>query len=211
MHWVDRGPEPEGLAAVRAHYTQRWVDHYRNGNRSKPSDSSWREFKSYLDEVFSGICAYCEELDPGEVEHFRPKSRFPELVYDWANWVFACHNCNYAKLEKWPSGGYVDSCAKSKSARPENFFDFDTLTGEIVPKQGLSQGRHKKAVQMIADLRLNDFHHLRARRMWVIAVSQALSNPGPDEDSVAFVELVTNRGTQFSSITRVLLAELGVR
>lgn len=31
--------------------------------------------------VFFGLCAYCEELCKDEVEHFRPKSRFPERVY----------------------------------------------------------------------------------------------------------------------------------
>lgn len=171
MHCVDRGQEPEGLQPVRSHYTPRWVEHYRNGTGSKPSDSRWRDFHDDLGGVFFGLCAYCEESCRGEIEHFRPKSRFPQLVYDWSNWVFACHDCNHAKSERWPPRWYVDPCARSRSALPEQFFTFDSLTGEVIPRESLSPVRRKKAMQMIDDLRLNDLHHLRKRRTWIWLVS----------------------------------------
>jgi hypothetical protein len=37
-------------------------------------------------------------------------------------------------------------------ARPERFFDFDTLTGEILVKGGVSQAQHSKAMRTITDL-----------------------------------------------------------
>jgi len=176
MHWVDRSPEPDGLGAVRSRYILRWVEYYPNRTGVRPSDSHWRRFHDDLSKVFSGLCAYCEESDEGEVDHFHPKSKFPQMVYDWSNWVFACHSCNLAKGEKWPPGGYVDPCSRSRPARPENFFDFNTVTGYIIPKAGLSPARRKKAMQMIGDLRLNAHHHLRTRRAWVRAVSESLSD-----------------------------------
>ena len=164
MHWVDRGPEPGSLEPIRSAYTLKWVQYYRDGVGTKPTDSRWRKFHADLRQVFHGFCAYCEELGKGEVDHFRPKSKFPDLVYHWSNWLFTCHDCNNAKGEKWPIGGYIDPCAKSVSDHPEYYFTFDTLTGEILPMKGLSSTRRQKAQEMIEDLQLNRGHHLRERQ-----------------------------------------------
>lgn len=208
MHRVDRGPAPGRLAGVRSRYTPRWIEHYRNGTGSRPSDSRWRDFRNDLSEAFFGLCGYCEESCLGVADHFHPKSKFPELVYDWSNWVFACHRgCNTAKGEKWPPGGYGDPCARSRLARPENFFAFDTRTGAIKPKDGLSPSRRKKAIQTRDDLDLNAPHHLKTRSAWVRALEQSLADPNtvPTE----FLAWVADRSTQLSSIARVLLAERG--
>ena len=119
MHWVDRGPEPASLSQVRERYTPRWIAYYRDDVGARPTDSYWRDFHDDLSQVFFNLCAYCEEICRGEVDHFRPKSRFPEQVYQWSNWVLACHDCNLWKSDKWPTGGYVDPCAKTAAARPE--------------------------------------------------------------------------------------------
>lgn len=37
----------------------------------------------------------------GDIEHIRPKMRFPELVVDWANLTLACSRCNQTKGSKW--------------------------------------------------------------------------------------------------------------
>ncbi len=174
MHWVDRGTEPPALKKVRRKHTSRWVKHYRHGQGTKPSDDHWRDFHEDLRKAFSDLCAYCEETCKGEVDHFHPKSKFPEDVYRWSNWLFACHDCNHAKSDEWPSGGYVDPCAKTRLARPEEFFDFDWKTGEIVPKPRLSRARHKKAVTTIRDLKLNAYHKLKDRLIWVIMVGTVL-------------------------------------
>ena len=145
MHWVDRGPEPAELGPVRSHYGPGWIRYYRHGQGSRPTDNYWLRFRGNLQGAFSSICVYCERLSGMEVDHFRPKSKFPEQVYEWSNWVLACRDCNFAKLDKWPTGGYVDPCARSRSARPDVFFRFDTLTGDIIPSSGLSQSRRLKA------------------------------------------------------------------
>lgn len=209
MHWVDRGPEPDGLEAVRSQYTPRWVEYYRDGMGARPSDTRWLDFVSELRGVFFDLCSYCEEVTRGEVEHFRPKSRFPESVYEWSNWTLACRDCNHAKLNKWPPRGYVDPCARSRSARPENFFDFDTLTGEVIPKAGLSTTRREKAQRMIVDLRLNEHQHLKSRLLWLRVVAQGFVDDPRDDPDRVFMELVSARTTQFSSITRAWMFEQG--
>lgn len=213
MHWVDRGPEPDRLAPIRDRHTPRWIRYYRCADGDKPSDSRWRDFSDELASAFGDLCAYCEEICRGEVDHFRPKSRYPELVYTWLNWLFACHDCNHAKLHQWPPGGYVDPCARTQAARPERFFTFDTETGEILPKSDLSPGRRRKAMRTIDDLRLNEWHHLKKRRLWIRLVSARIPDdpadmtPDLEEDRTH----LSARTTPRSSITRRWLYERGHR
>ena len=208
MHWVDRGSEPAGLAAVRECYTPRWID-YSQGKGSKPGDSRWRDFRGDLCKAFSGLCAYCEEEARGEVDHFRPKSKFPKRVYEWSNWVFACHDCNWSKGDKWPRNGYADPC--SGQERPENFFRFDTTTGEILPKPELGPDLRDKAQQTIDDLSLNASHHLRKRLQWLAVVSGAISGDPEHqaEHEVKYRTFLASRTTRLSSITRAWLVEQG--
>ena len=41
-----------------------------------------------------GRCHYCEDATAHEVEHFRPKSLYPEHTFLWPNYLFACDLCN---------------------------------------------------------------------------------------------------------------------
>lgn len=211
MHWVDRGPEPAGLERIRTRYTPRWVAYYPEQTGVKPRDARWRDFHGDLRRAFAGLCAYCEERDKGVVDHFRPKSKFPELVYAWSNWLFACHNCNQAKGDQWPPSGYIDPCSDSPPERPENFFRFDTATGEILPGLGLSSDDQNKAQKMIADLSLNAEYHLRERLEWLRLVSGAISDDpnyqGSEEENLR--SYLTSRDAKLSSITRAWLVECG--
>ena len=213
MHWVDRGPEPERLAEIQTRYTLRWVKYYRCDDGNKPSDSKWRVFSLDLADAFSGLCAYCENRCRGEVDHFRPKSRYPNLVYSWDNWLFACHDCNHAKRERWPPRGYVDPCARSRYARPERFFTFDVVTGEILPKEGLTPGRRRKAQTTIDDLRLNEWHHLKNRLEWLQLMSAIIPDE-PAELTAAQEKLRAkyfSRLTPYSSVTRHWISKRGHR
>jgi uncharacterized protein (TIGR02646 family) len=53
------------------------------------------------------VCAYCQcplpHDDPGDVEHFRPKSFYWWLAYEFSNYFLSCGLCNrYYKREKFP-------------------------------------------------------------------------------------------------------------
>ena len=98
------------------------------------------------------------------VDHFRPLSRYPALAYEWTNWVFSCYRCNADnKRDGWPPLGYVDPSASDAQERPEQYFDYDVLTGEIVPRAGLTSGARTKALRTIDDLGLNKIDVLRDR------------------------------------------------
>ena len=213
MHWVDRGPEPSGLEEIRDHYTCRWIDFYEKGIGTRPTDSRWRDFREDLGQPFRLQCGYCESTCRGQVDHFRPKSTFPELVYEWSNWIFACSDCNQAKGDKWPEEGYVDPCAASESCRPGNHFTFDTETGEIIPLDDLDQSRREKAMTMIDDLNLNGEQHMKRRGRLLKALAAIMPDDPRDETPVIgrWRRIISSRDSDSSSLVRTWLAERGYR
>ena len=68
-------------------------------NRNRPTNRVFRVVRQKLDEMCSGArrCAYCEDSAADEVEHVRPKDLYPEHVFCWANYVYACGPCNSPK------------------------------------------------------------------------------------------------------------------
>ena len=176
---VYRGREPKKLKGIRGKYTRGWIEFYRDGIGCKPRDDYWRSFREDLERIFYSLCAYCEHRVKGEIDHFKPKSVFPELVYVWSNWVFACHDCNSAKRNEWPALGYVDPCARFEPAFPERYFVFDTQVGFIHPNPSLSENLRAKSQQTIDDLGLNDYLHMKRRVERILLLSALL----PDEPS----------------------------
>ena len=61
--------------------------------------------KRVLEEVSFGKCIYCEakvtDVYYGDVEHIKPKLKFPELEFDWDNLGFVCAKCNGEKHDKY--------------------------------------------------------------------------------------------------------------
>ena len=214
MHCVARGPEPDGLEAIREKYTAGWMRRYPNGKGSRPNDTHWRDFRETLRKDFRGLCGYCEERTKGEVDHFRPVSRFPKQVYQWSNRIFSCTACNRANGAKWPPLGYVDPCADSEAERPEAYFTFGTLNGMIRPRAGLSPDRHARAATMIRDLALNGYHHMQNRVAAVQRLSQMerISVSGhhlSQEILVTTFLRLSSRQEPWSSVIRVWLLEQG--
>ena len=119
---------------------------------------------------FNHKCGYCERACDAargnpkapELDHFKPRSKFPALTYVWGNWVLSCKECNTIKADKWANGGFVDPCADDVMERPEEYFDFDCEYMELIPKSGLDAERKRRVRQTIKDLDLNDLQHCRA-------------------------------------------------
>lgn len=72
-------------------------------HRNKKSNPAFKEIRTRLDEMCSGArrCAYCEDSCADEVEHIRPKDLYPENVFHWPNYLYACGPCNGYKNNHW--------------------------------------------------------------------------------------------------------------
>ena len=215
MRWIDRGPEPDGVAGYARQFTTGWVDYFRNGIGGRPTDSYWREFRAALGNRSGNICWYCERQCKTEasgraatVDHFKPLSRFPEQAYEWHNWIFSCRRCNGDyKGNKWPAAGYVDPSATAESERPEQYFDYDMLTGELIPHPDLNSDGKRKAAGTITDLGLNQvdvrFYRINWTRQFVSDL-RMLSG----DDRQAFADFFCQQPIEYAGVTQMVVAQL---
>ncbi len=188
MHSVERSPEPDFFASLRATYTQ-W---------DELDDDARIRIRGALVRDFGTVCVYCEQAcqsptqsaDPNDesVDHFRPRNRFPEQWLDWLNLVYACRRCNQAKGGSWPGfddalvnqllsgedsryttvSEYVNPNVVAGQTPAGDFFAFDTATGAIFPSEQLDRMEWSIARRTIRDIDLNDsgLGENDARHLW---------------------------------------------
>ncbi|MBQ7291289.1 MAG: TIGR02646 family protein [Clostridia bacterium] len=114
-------------------------------------------------------CAFCE-CKPGEtsnieVEHFEPKSIYPDLAFEWDNLLPSCRKCNEAKSDHDTRTSPIINPAKED---PEMLLTYDSL--RIVPLQG--SGQEKKADNTITVCNLNCNRLYNARAELLISVTE---------------------------------------
>ena len=217
MRWVDRGPAPSGVDYYASRYTYLWMQHVHQGGARPSQHNYWTVFAPDLRERFHGKCGYCERrCSRGEgplgsrsptVDHFMPLNQFPELAYEWTNWVFSCRRCNEDyKGCSWPPLGYVDPCAAQISERPERYFDYDHDTGELLPRVGLPQVAKDKARRTAEDLGLNERDMRVSRIQWIERFRDELAQNDVSE-WMAIVDGYTDDAEEHCGITRMFLAQ----
>lgn len=69
------------------------------GKRNVKTNKTFEAVKATLKQISPGIerCVYCEDSQCDEVEHFYPKSFYPQFCFDWSNYFYACGVCNGPK------------------------------------------------------------------------------------------------------------------
>ena len=67
--------------------------------RNVKTNRTFEAVKVALKEISPGIerCVYCEDSQCDEVEHFYPKTLYPQFCFDWSNYFYACGVCNGPK------------------------------------------------------------------------------------------------------------------
>jgi 5-methylcytosine-specific restriction endonuclease McrA len=110
---LQKGEIPNWVVANKESETAQYVAWRRQAdeigsNKAGTEPAPWQreDIKHALIlESNRGKCVYCEShvvhVTFGDVEHCKPKSRFPEAVLDWENLGLACPKCNNAKLAQW--------------------------------------------------------------------------------------------------------------
>ena len=108
MHKIQRNEPPNGLNEKNIEFNQ------KDNHTSEEIKNEWNAFtKSVLKkktlenlkEMFKNCCAYCEGkyvvTSSSQIEHFKPKSLYPNLMFDYNNMNLSCELCNKAKLNKF--------------------------------------------------------------------------------------------------------------
>ena len=69
------------------------------------NNSCWRSCEADLSVLYHNKCAYCEQKivvkRESTIEHYRPKSDYYWLAYEWSNLFIACNTCNGKKGDKF--------------------------------------------------------------------------------------------------------------
>ena len=85
-------------------------------NRDGEYYASYREYRQEIREDCLGYCVYCDCHENEmrghtvmEIDHFRPRGKFPELANNPYNLVWSCASCNSNKSNHWPALGTNDT------------------------------------------------------------------------------------------------------
>lgn len=75
----------------------------RFSSRNLGTNATFREVRRALRQMCSGAqrCAYCEDSASNQIEHMRPKDLYPEQVFQWTNYTYACGLCNGPKNNRF--------------------------------------------------------------------------------------------------------------
>lgn len=101
---VSRSPQPDILKRLGTKWLKKLKAIKANSQASKKqidnaiNKYNHPEIKAALEGMFNCKCAYCESkvsiVAYGEIEHFRPKSIYEDLTFDWHNFLYSCTICN---------------------------------------------------------------------------------------------------------------------
>ena len=114
-------------------------------NRNGEYYTNYREYKQEIRRDCLGRCVYCDlhENELGgqtvmEIDHFRPRGKFPRLANNPHNLVWSCATCNNKKSNHWPALGTNDTFVGNKGfidSFEENRLDYFEVgsDGTIIP------------------------------------------------------------------------------
>lgn len=62
----------------------------------RQQNKAFREVRAVLAQMAPGVqhCMYCENSEGTDIDHFRPRRRYPRLAFRWDNYLLACSGCN---------------------------------------------------------------------------------------------------------------------
>lgn len=162
---VQKAAEPTILTANKQHWTDDLlrkiaaVGGYDNLTDSDKSDYVYHYKHADIHTALRNgrsveKCIYCERNiitgDPN-VEHYHPKSIYPQETFDWANLFSACVNCNRPKGKFNTS---VNPFIHPVNDDPEEFLTYEGLVIKPRYKAATNQRLHDKGKNVIEKCKL---------------------------------------------------------
>lgn len=103
---ISKGGKPEILTANAHTWREELLGYIERGetpSQSLKNKYNHSSIKESLREESNSKCMYCESgikhITPEHIEHIKPKSKFPELAYEWDNLGLSCPVCNMNKSD----------------------------------------------------------------------------------------------------------------
>ena len=157
-----------------------------------------KDIQEALSKSSHGKCAFCE-CKPGdsgniEVEHFKPKSIYPDLTFEWDNLLPACRKCNEAKLNH--DTGLIPIINPSIED-PETLLTYNFI--EICPISGTQH--EEKAKNTIEVCNLNCTRLFSARSDLMIALTEYISELREKIDWIDEADTPRKRNTRITKLS----------
>lgn len=176
---------------------KKWGERFKQklDNSKKKNEFTWYSYKKekvnkllypILRNLTQNHCSFCDGFplqQTGEtIEHFKPKSKFPLLSYQWKNLYISCHNCQQ-KLDE-----FNDFLLKpdNRNYKFSEYFIFNYSSGEIKENPAKPLSNQQKAKETIRIYRLNDFGRPEDRKR-VFKQFNDSNNPVIDDFAYRFM------------------------
>ena len=155
---------------------------------SRRRDATFQTIRSTLTSMCNRTrrCMYCEDSVADEVEHIRPQDLYPEVVFVWDNYLYACGSCNGRKNNQFivtTAIGQLINVTRQRNAEvkppldgqaafinprfenPLDYFQLDLIdTFYFQPLAPVGTVEHARAHWTIEILKLNERDQLIAAR-----------------------------------------------
>ena len=124
----------------------------------------WKRILRDLHTAYGGICAYsCHwmpyDVGSDTVEHFRPKTSYPDLAYEWINYRLVCSRLNARK-------GKFEDVIDPFNVLPGMFsLHFPSLN--VITGSSLTNAQRALVESTIRRLRLNDSRSIDTRQEYL--------------------------------------------
>lgn len=141
-------------------------------------------------------CPYCEMIISSEnndlkedkkchIEHIKPKSKFPNLAFDYRNFLTSCsdkNTCGHCKQSDWDNKLFINPIEEN----PKEYFSYSIRTGKIIPKKeaGLE---YEKAIKTIEILNLNENKLCDYRKSYINQILNSIKNSRNDDEKIEII------------------------
>ncbi len=164
MEKINRTEVPDWLKEKWQEWGRKWQSKYVATKKSK--DFQWYRNKNQgydelvheLSEMTQYHCSFCDAYPMVKrishtIEHFKPKTKFPLLAYQWDNLFLCCGICQ-------KKGDDFDEDLLKPDAENYDFdkyFDIKWDTGELIPNSDASEENQRRAEITIRLYKLNEY------------------------------------------------------
>jgi len=101
-------------------------------------------------------CVYCLDSHGTDIEHFWPKTPYPERMFLWLNMLLCCSECGRFKGDRFPLANGMPLLVDPTAEDPWQHLDFDPTTGNVVPRFDVSQNDYAiKGMETVKLLQLD--------------------------------------------------------
>ncbi len=142
---------------------------WKSRTKSQAGERAFDEIKAMLRAMCNGprLCMYCERNEATDIEHLRPRSKYPQATFVWENYLLACSTCNSKFKRDEYHEGFMDPSSRGYDLWAR--WLFDPRTGHYSASAVSDEGA-AKTIEILGFDRRRDLAVLRQRHLITLVV-----------------------------------------